>query len=202
VFVDAGSDIELAIDPLTGNRYLFAAANPVALDDDGHEPCLSDCNRMYSGTEKQQRQRERDRRDAAARNKGAEIAMEASTPGTTEEPPTTIEAYCEQSWGAAQREQAERGAALDAWPDTYSSLCHCDYPGGRRITLDSVDVGNTYRTCNLAAPAYIGLFTGAGSIFCPKGAAGGLTFGIGAAATAPVWCLAPALISGAEVVDE
>ncbi|MGH2751380.1 MAG: RHS repeat-associated core domain-containing protein [Actinomycetota bacterium] len=38
VFIDAGSDLALAIDPLTGNRYLFAAANPVALDDDGHAP--------------------------------------------------------------------------------------------------------------------------------------------------------------------
>ncbi|MGH2751232.1 MAG: RHS repeat-associated core domain-containing protein [Actinomycetota bacterium] len=59
VFIDAGSDLSLATDPLTGNRYLFAAANPVALDDDGHEPCPggTDCNRMYSGTKEQRRER-------------------------------------------------------------------------------------------------------------------------------------------------
>ncbi|MGH2751236.1 MAG: hypothetical protein ACRDK3_10260 [Actinomycetota bacterium] len=39
VFIDAGPDLSLATDPSTGNRYLFAAANSVALDDNGHEPC-------------------------------------------------------------------------------------------------------------------------------------------------------------------
>jgi RHS repeat-associated protein len=37
-FVGGSMDVALATDPLTGNRYLFAAANPVAFDDDGHWP--------------------------------------------------------------------------------------------------------------------------------------------------------------------
>jgi RHS repeat-associated protein len=37
-FVSSGADLSLGTDPLTGNRYLFAAANPVAFFDDGHEP--------------------------------------------------------------------------------------------------------------------------------------------------------------------
>jgi hypothetical protein len=31
-------DLGLALDPLTGNRYLLAGANPVAFYDDGHAP--------------------------------------------------------------------------------------------------------------------------------------------------------------------
>jgi hypothetical protein len=91
--------------------------------------------------------------------------------------------------------------ALDATPDTYSVICGGG-SGVGRITVDGVDAGSMYRTCNIAAPAYPGLFGGLGSILGPKGAAAGLTFGLGAAATAPVWCLAPAFISGVEVVDE
>ena len=37
-FVGATSDMQLGTDPLTGNRYLFAGANPVAFYDDGHRP--------------------------------------------------------------------------------------------------------------------------------------------------------------------
>ncbi len=37
-FVSGGLDVGLALDPLTGNRYLFAGANPVAFFDDGHWP--------------------------------------------------------------------------------------------------------------------------------------------------------------------
>jgi RHS repeat-associated protein len=37
-FVAGGLDLGLALDPLTGNRYLFAGANPVAYFDDGHAP--------------------------------------------------------------------------------------------------------------------------------------------------------------------
>jgi RHS repeat-associated protein len=37
-FVAGGLDLGLALDPLTGNRYLFAGANPVAFYDDGHSP--------------------------------------------------------------------------------------------------------------------------------------------------------------------
>jgi RHS repeat-associated protein len=37
-FVSSGADLSLGTDPLTGNRYLFAAANPVAFFDDGHAP--------------------------------------------------------------------------------------------------------------------------------------------------------------------
>ncbi len=37
-FVAGGLDLGLALDPLTGNRYLFAGANPVAFFDDGHWP--------------------------------------------------------------------------------------------------------------------------------------------------------------------
>lgn len=37
-YVGSDADAGLATDPLTGNRYLFAAANPVAYFDDGHSP--------------------------------------------------------------------------------------------------------------------------------------------------------------------
>jgi RHS repeat-associated protein len=37
-YVSGGLDLGLALDPLTGNRYLFAGANPVAFYDDGHAP--------------------------------------------------------------------------------------------------------------------------------------------------------------------
>jgi RHS repeat-associated protein len=87
VFIDAGADLSLATDPLTGNRYLFAAANPVALDDDGHEPCVSDCNRMYSGTEAQQRRRDpssiKERDDSAAAEES--FYLEYVRPLSTEE---------------------------------------------------------------------------------------------------------------------
>jgi RHS repeat-associated protein len=118
VFIDAGSDLALATDPLTGNRYLCAAANPVALDDDGHEPCLSDCNRTYSGTEKQQREREagrdreRFRRNAEVRERSPGEAVHLSAPGTDGE--QSLEAYCNESWTATQQGQAGRGVALDA----------------------------------------------------------------------------------------
>lgn len=36
VFVGAGADVALGTDPLTGNRYLFAGANPVSYYEDGH----------------------------------------------------------------------------------------------------------------------------------------------------------------------
>lgn len=43
-FVGANADRSLATDPLTGNRYLFAAANPVSFADDGHRPvCDGNC---------------------------------------------------------------------------------------------------------------------------------------------------------------
>ncbi len=59
-YMGATSDMALGTDPLTGNRYLFAAANPVAFFDDGHEPCAEgmDCNTTYSGRSEQQRERE------------------------------------------------------------------------------------------------------------------------------------------------
>ncbi len=37
-FVAGALDLTLATDPLTGNRYLFAGANPVAFFDNGHHP--------------------------------------------------------------------------------------------------------------------------------------------------------------------
>jgi len=37
-FVGSAADVALGTDPLTGNRYLFAGANPVAFFDDGHMP--------------------------------------------------------------------------------------------------------------------------------------------------------------------
>ncbi len=41
-FVAGALDLTLATDPLTGNRYLFAAANPVAFFDEGHHPIYKD----------------------------------------------------------------------------------------------------------------------------------------------------------------
>lgn len=38
--LSAGQDRALQMDPLTGNRYLYAGANPVDYIDDGHGPCL------------------------------------------------------------------------------------------------------------------------------------------------------------------
>ena len=35
-FVASALDVALGSDPLTGNRYLFAGANPVAFYDNGH----------------------------------------------------------------------------------------------------------------------------------------------------------------------
>lgn len=51
-FVGAPADLALGTDPLTGNRYLFAAANPVAFYENGYEPCPKggDCNYYYSGS--------------------------------------------------------------------------------------------------------------------------------------------------------
>lgn len=37
-FVQGPANLSLGTDPLTGNRYVFAAANPVAFYDDGHAP--------------------------------------------------------------------------------------------------------------------------------------------------------------------
>lgn len=38
-FVAAELDVAIGTDDLTGNRYLFAASNPVAYYEDGHAPC-------------------------------------------------------------------------------------------------------------------------------------------------------------------
>jgi RHS repeat-associated protein len=35
-YLGSGGDLQLAADPLTGNQFIFAAANPVAFFDDGH----------------------------------------------------------------------------------------------------------------------------------------------------------------------
>ncbi|MDP9440901.1 MAG: pre-toxin TG domain-containing protein [Actinomycetota bacterium] len=40
VFVASALDVSLGTDDLTGNRYLFAAANPVAFYEDGHWPSM------------------------------------------------------------------------------------------------------------------------------------------------------------------
>lgn len=37
-YVAAAANLELQLDPLTGNRYLYAGANPANLIDDGHHP--------------------------------------------------------------------------------------------------------------------------------------------------------------------
>jgi RHS repeat-associated protein len=37
-YVGAAANLELQLDPLTGNRYLYAGANPENLIDDGHKP--------------------------------------------------------------------------------------------------------------------------------------------------------------------
>ena len=42
-FVGSSGDMALGTDPLTGNRYLFAAANPVGFYDDGHCPKPAVC---------------------------------------------------------------------------------------------------------------------------------------------------------------
>ena len=48
-FVGASSDLALGTDPLTGNRYVFAAANPVGFYENGYSPmCDGDCGRSYS----------------------------------------------------------------------------------------------------------------------------------------------------------
>jgi RHS repeat-associated protein len=39
-YVAAGANLGLQVDPLTGNRYLYAGANPTGLIDDGHGPKL------------------------------------------------------------------------------------------------------------------------------------------------------------------
>jgi RHS repeat-associated protein len=38
-YAASAANMELALDPLTGNRYLYAGANPANLIDDGHAPC-------------------------------------------------------------------------------------------------------------------------------------------------------------------
>lgn len=40
-YVGAAANMELALDPLTGNRYLYAGANPANLVDDGHDPSVA-----------------------------------------------------------------------------------------------------------------------------------------------------------------
>lgn len=37
-FIGSGANQELQLDPLTGNRYLYAGANPANMADDGHSP--------------------------------------------------------------------------------------------------------------------------------------------------------------------
>lgn len=37
-YVAAGANLELQLDPLTGNPYLYAGANPAGMVDDGHHP--------------------------------------------------------------------------------------------------------------------------------------------------------------------
>lgn len=49
-FYVAGSlDMQLGTDELTGNRYLFAAANPTCYDDDGHKPfSFKKCREIFN----------------------------------------------------------------------------------------------------------------------------------------------------------
>ncbi len=67
VFVGSGSDMALGTDPLTGNRYLFAAANPVAFYDDGHSPAMCDgtayCNQRYDRDKKDDEKGKKDNRE-------------------------------------------------------------------------------------------------------------------------------------------
>ena len=57
--VGSTADLAMGTDPLTGNRYLFAAANPVAFYENGYEPCPDPkrCNYYYSGSKEQQQGR-------------------------------------------------------------------------------------------------------------------------------------------------
>jgi RHS repeat-associated protein len=48
-YVAAEANMALAVDPLTGNRYLYAGANPVGMIDDGHWPCWSCWKRKGMG---------------------------------------------------------------------------------------------------------------------------------------------------------
>jgi hypothetical protein len=41
-YVGAAANIALQVDPLTGNRYMYAGANPAGMIDDGHSP-MSPC---------------------------------------------------------------------------------------------------------------------------------------------------------------
>lgn len=44
-YVGAAANMQLALDPLTGNRYLYAGANPAGYIDDGHSP-----DKAYAGS--------------------------------------------------------------------------------------------------------------------------------------------------------
>ena len=48
-FVEAATDMQVGTDHLTGNRYLFAAANPVAFFEDGHIPSKNDGGAFRAG---------------------------------------------------------------------------------------------------------------------------------------------------------
>ncbi|MEX2587996.1 MAG: hypothetical protein WD602_08400 [Actinomycetota bacterium] len=43
-YVGAAVNLGLQMDPLTGNRYLYAGANPTGMIDDGHKPMYDECN--------------------------------------------------------------------------------------------------------------------------------------------------------------
>lgn len=49
-YLPAGMDMALRVDPLTGNQYIFAAANPVAHHDDGHSVIEGHGNNSYTPT--------------------------------------------------------------------------------------------------------------------------------------------------------
>lgn len=73
-YPQAGLDVELGLDPLTGNRYLFAAANPVAYFEDGHRPTCSvygDCRTSSGSASQSSPSQTRSQQASAARYEAA-----------------------------------------------------------------------------------------------------------------------------------
>lgn len=69
-FTNAVPNLDLALDPLTGNRYLYAGADPVNLIDDGHAGKSASKKKLQQGIESlQERIREHEQKIAQERRK-------------------------------------------------------------------------------------------------------------------------------------
>jgi len=131
-YVAAGANLGLQVDPLTGNRYLYAGCNPIGLIDDGHKPLKrKECREVFNkiselinGTDKNKGLLERMEGRAKFRDfgtkkaKGHITAMEELQVGVIREIGKWVDGRCgDRNWPGGTAETLEFASELSMSPD-------------------------------------------------------------------------------------